>query len=160
MQDVIATAKDFAIAEMENFLRVFAFVPSNKLTWTPTPTAKSALRIAAHTALYPARFARMIEERKLPAHDSLSEWLAQRNAEEAALKSRSEIERVFRLGTGKVIDALDGLTREAIAKSLDSGLGWSVPMTRLMMLPGLHAMSHSAQIDYLQTCWGDQEVHF
>jgi len=43
---------------------------------------------------------------------------------------------------------------------LESGFGWSVPMTWLMNLPGRHAMSHGAQIDYLQTCWGDQEVHF
>jgi len=27
-----------------------------------------------------------------------------------------------------------------------------------MNLPGRIAMSYGAQIDYLQTCWGDQEV--
>ena len=102
----------------------------------------------------------MIRDRKLPAHDNLTEWLAQRDAEEAALTSRSEVERVFRLGTDEVLAALDSLTPEAIGASLDSGLGWSAPMTWLMNLPGRHAMSHAAQIDYLQTCWGDQEVHF
>ena len=35
-----------------------------------------------------------------------------------------------------------------------------MPMTFLMNLPGIHANAHAAQIDYLQTCWGDQEVHF
>ena len=33
-------------------------------------------------------------------------------------------------------------------------------MTFLMKLLGVHAFGHTAQIDYLQTCWGDQEVHF
>lgn len=144
---------------MEHFLKVFSFVPDQKLNWTPTPTAKSAIRIAAHTALYAERFARMIQDRKLAAVDNLEEWLAQRNAEEAAVTSRMEIEGFFRRGTEEVIAALDSLTPEDIEISLDSGQGWSMPMTFLMNLPGFHATLHAGQIDYLQTCWDDQEVH-
>ena len=139
---------------------VFSFVPDDKLTWTPTPTAKSAIRIAAHTALYAGRFARMIKDGKLPGSDNLAEWMAQRNAEEAAITSRTEMESIFRKGTDEVIAALDSLTPEVIGATLESGFGWSMPMTLLMNLPGLHAISHAAQIDYLQTCWDDQEVHF
>ena len=139
---------------------VFSFVPDDKLTWTPTPTAKSAIRIAAHIALYAGRFARMIKDGKLPASDNLTEWLAQRNAEEAAITCRTEIESIFRKGTDEVIVALDSLAPEAIGTSLDSGLGWSMPMTRVMNFPGWHATLHAGQIDYLQTCWGDLEVHF
>ena len=102
----------------------------------------------------------MIKDGKLPASDNLSEWLAQRNAEEAAITSRTAIESIFRKGTDEVIAALDSLTPETIGTSLDSGLGWSMPMTRLMNLPGWHATLHAGQIDYLQTCWDDQEVHF
>jgi len=160
MESLAASYKESAVRGMEHFLKVFSFVPDDKLTWTPTPTAKSAIRIAAHTALYAGRFARMINDRKLPSSDNLAEWLAQVNAEEAAITSRIEMESVFRKGTDEVIAALDSMTPEAIGTSLDSGLGWSMPMTFLMNLPGLHAMSHAAQIDYLQTCWDDQEVHF
>jgi hypothetical protein len=28
-----------------------------------------------------------------------------------------------------------------------------------MTIPAKHLYGHAAQIDYLQTCWGDQEVH-
>jgi hypothetical protein len=160
MDSLVASYKERAVQGMEHFLTVFSFVPDDKLTWTPTPTAKSAIRIAAHTALYAGRFAHMIQQRKLPAGDSLQEWLAQKNAEEAAITSRSQVENVFRKGTEEVVAALDGLTPEAVGGTLDSGLGWSVPMTDLMNMPSLHAMSHAAQIDYLQTCWDDQEVHF
>src|SRR5205807_8751548 len=99
---------------MEHFLMVFSFVPDDRLTWTPTPTAKSAIRIAAHTALYAGRFARMINDRKLPSQDNLPEWLAQRNAEEAGVTSRTEMESIFRKGTDEVIAALYSLTAEAI----------------------------------------------
>jgi len=160
MESLVASCKESAMQGMEEFLKTFSFVPDDKLTWTPTPTAKSAIRIAAHTALYAGRFARMIKDGKLPGSDNLPEWLAQRNAEEAAITSRTEVESIFRKGTDEVIAALDSVLPEAIGATLDSGFGWSMPMTFLMNLPGLHAMSHAAQIDYLQTCWGDQDVHF
>lgn len=159
MEDLVASCKKSAVDGMEMFLRNFSHVPDDKLTWTPTPTAKSAIRVAAHTALYASRFARMIRERKLPGGDNLTEWLAQVNAEETAVTSRTEMESIFRKGTEEVLAALDSLTPEAIATSLDSGQGWSMPMTVLMNLPGWHATLHTGQIDYLQTCWGDQEVY-
>src|SRR5437763_10080811 len=160
MESLVASCKESAVQGMEHFLKVFSFVPDDKLTWTPTPTAKSAIRIAAHTALYAGIFARMITDRKLPGSDTLPEWLAQRNAAEAAITSRTEMESIFRKGTAEVIAALDSLTPEAIGTSLESGLGWSMPMTFLMNLPGMHTTLHTGQIDYLQTCWDDQEVHF
>ena len=156
---LIQSCKKSAVDGMEWCLHALSFVPDDKLAWTPTPTAKSAIRIAAHTALYPARFARMIQFLELPKRDNLTEWLAQRNAEEEALTTREEVESAFRKGTEEVLVALDSVPAEAIGTSLDSGFGWSMPMTFLMKLPGVHALQHAAQIEYLQTCWGDLEVH-
>jgi DinB superfamily len=157
---LIASAKELASASMERFCKVFSFVPDDKLTWSPTPTAKSSIRIAAHTALYAAKFAHMINARKLPNIENIAERLAQRDATEVAITDRAEIEPIFRKGTNEVLAALDSLTPEDIELTLDSGFGWSVPMTWLMTLPGMHTHSHTAQIDYLQTCWDDQVVHF
>ena len=144
---------------MELFLRNFSKVPDDRLTWTPTPTAKSAIRIAAHTALHAGRFAQMIRDRALPKVENLDQWLAQRNAEEELLTSRAEVEAVFREGTAQVISALESLTPDEIESTLDSGQGWQMSMIWVMGLPGWHATLHTGQIDYLQTCWGDQEIY-
>jgi hypothetical protein len=160
MESLVASSKDSAVRGMEAFLKTFSFVPDDKLDWKATPTAKSAIRIAAHTALYAGRFARMINERKLPPSDNLQEWLAKVSAEEETVTNRNEMEVIFRKNTDQVLVALGTLTPEDVGLILDTGLGWTVPMTFLMNLPGIHALAHSAQIDYLQTCWGDQEVHF
>lgn len=144
---------------MDMFLRNFSHVPDDKLTWTPTPTAKSALRIGAHTALYAGRFARMITDRALPVPENLTEWLAQRNAEEIAITSREEVEAAFRKGTDEVLAALDTVTPEDVSTILDSGQGWTVSMSWLMNLPAWHATLHNGQIDFLQTCWDDQEIY-
>ena len=159
MDSFVEFCKQSAVEGMEWCLHALSFVPDDKLAWTPTPTSKSAIRIAAHTALYPAVFAGMIRDRKLPASDNLEAWLEKRNAAEVALATRGEIESVFRKGTEEVLVALDSVPQDAIGTSLDSGFGWSMPMTRLRRLPGIHALQHAAQIEYLQTCWDDQEVH-
>lgn len=157
--DPIETSKQRAVSSMEYFLRNFSHVPDDKLTWAPTPTAKSALRIAAHTALYAARFARMIRDRRLPIPDNLTQWLAERDAEEVAITRREDIEKVFRAGTAEVLEALDTLTPDEVEMVLDSGQGWTTSMKQLMGLPGFHAILHAGQIDFLQTCWDDQEVY-
>lgn len=157
--DLIESSKQRAVSCMEYFLRNFSHVPDEKLSWTPTPTAKSAIRIAAHTALYAGRFARMIRDRRQPAPENLTEWLAERDAEEVAITSREEVETIFREGTAEVLAALDTLTPEDLEMSLDSGQGWSMPMKQLIGLPGFHATLHAGQIDYLQTCWDDQRVY-
>jgi hypothetical protein len=157
--DLIESSKDRAVSCMEIFLRNFSHVPNDKLDWKPVPTAKSAMRVAAHTALYAGRFARMIRDRQLPVPENLSAWLAERDAEEVSIASREEVEKVFRAGTAEVLEALDTLKPEEVEMSLDSGQGWSMPMTFLMGLPAWHATLHTGQIDYLQTCWDDQQVY-
>jgi len=157
--DLIESAKKSALDNMEIFLRNFAKVPDDKLQWSPVPGAKTPMRIAAHTALYASRFAAMIRSRKLPQPENLEAWLAQREAEELALTDRQEMERVFRSGTAEAIAALDLLAPEEVASTLDSGQGFTMSMQFLMGLPGWHATLHTGQIDYLQTCWGDQQVY-
>lgn len=159
MEELVALAKKSAVQNMEIFLRNFSHVPDDKLNWTPVPTAKSALRVAAHTSLYAGRFAKMIRERKLPAVENLDQWLKERNEEECAIHSREDVERVFRAGTEEACAAMDTLTPEEVHSSLDSGQGWSMSMEFLINLPGWHATLHTGQIDYIQTCWDDQEVH-
>jgi hypothetical protein len=145
---------------MEHFLKTLSFVPEDKLNWTPAPTAKSAIRIAAHTTIYAATFAKMIRDRKLPQGDEIPAFVAKIQEAETELTDRVEIEGLFRKNTGEVLSALDMLTPEAADIVLDTSLGWTMPMSFLMKLPGIHAFSHAAQVDYLQTCWDDQEVHF
>ncbi len=157
--DLIEIAKQRATGGMEMFLRNFSYVPDDRLTWTPTPTYKSALRFAAHTGLYAGRFAQLIRDRRLPTPDDLPQWLAEREAEEVAITSREEMERVFHEGTTEVLAALDSLTPEEVEMNLVSAQGWSMPMKQLMNLPGWHATLHLGQIDYLQTCWDDQQVY-
>jgi uncharacterized damage-inducible protein DinB len=159
VEDLIASCKASAVQGMEYFLRNFSFVPDDKLMWTPTPTSKSALQIAAHTAVCTGNFARMMTDRKLPTGDEIPTFVAQMQTAEVTITSRAEMERIFRQNTEAVLAALDTLTPEAIETPLENGNGGTMSMTALMNLSGWHATLHAGQIDYLQTCWGDQEIY-
>jgi len=158
MNTAIELSKLTAVQGMDMFLRNFSYVPDDKLTWAPTPTSKSALRVAAHTAVANANFAEFIRNRKLPT-DDIPGFVARTKAAEEAITSKEEMERVFRENTQKVLDALDTLSDEDVEIMLDSGQGWEMSMKFLMRLAGWHATLHLGQIDYLQTCWDDQKIY-
>jgi hypothetical protein len=152
-------AKASAIQQMEIFLRNFSKVPDNMLNWSPTLTSKSALRIAAHTALDASRFAKMIREKQLPQPSNLDQWLAGKTEEERAITTREEVEAIFRSGTLEVIEAIDGLSQEDLDSTLEARQGGAFTMDYLIHLPGWHATVHLGQIDFLKTCWDDQTVY-
>ena len=148
MNPIIELSKLTAVQGMDMFLRNFSYVPDDKLNWSPTPTSKSALRVAAHTAVTNANFADFIRNRRLPTGDEIPDFVARTTAAEIAITSREEMERVFRENTQKVLDALDTLSDEDIEIVFESGMS----MKFLMRLAGWHATLHLGQIDYLQTC--------
>ena len=155
----IELCKNDAKNGKDMFLRNFAHVPDDRLNWTPTPTAKSALRVAAHTALYYSRFAEMIRNRATPKVENLEAWLEERASQEIELTTREAVIAAFESGLAQVNAALDGLSDDDVNLEIDSGQGWSMSMRFMMRLPGWHATLHMGQIDYLQTCWDDQEVY-
>jgi hypothetical protein len=157
--ELIESAKKQATDSVEIFLRNFSKVPVDRWNWSPAPTAKSALRIAAHTATYLHRFAAMIRDRQVPAVADLQAWLDQQEASERAVTSPAEVETIARSGLAEVLSALETLRAEDVDSELDSGQGWTMSMRFLVMLPSWHTAVHTGQIDYLQTCWGDQEIY-
>jgi hypothetical protein len=66
MAEIIRIAVESAINETEMFIRKFGYVPIERQNWSPTPTAKSAIRVASHVAFQSARFSRMIETKSMP----------------------------------------------------------------------------------------------
>lgn len=156
MEAMITACKERAMQAMDYFLNTLSFVPADRLTWSPTLTAKSALQIAAHCAGYSGSFASIIRAGKFPS--SIEEF---RDPIQSAIKSITTLEQaetMLRKGIADSVAALDTVSPEQIGATIDTPQG-KTPFTFFMDLPALHLNGHSAQIDYLQTCWDDQEVH-
>jgi len=156
MEDFIAICKERTTKAMDNFLRDLSFVPADKLTWKPTPTAKSALEIAAHCAGYSGRFASVIRAGKFPW--SVEEFLDPIQSAIKSITTLEQAETMLRKGIDDSLAALDTVKPEQVPSTIESPQG-QTPFKFFLTLPAMHLEKHGAQIDYLQTCWGDQEVH-
>ncbi|WP_348221011.1 DinB family protein [Capsulimonas sp.] len=143
---------------MDRFLNDLSFVPADKLTWRPTPTAKSALDIAAHCAGYSGAFASIISAGKFPSR--VEDFLDPIQAAIESITTLEQAETILRKGIADTIAALDTVTPEQVGAMIEAPALGSTPFNFFLTLPARHLENHGAQIDYLQTCWGDLEVHF
>jgi len=156
MEDFIAMCKERATNAMDRFLHDLSFVPADKLSWSPTPTAKSALDIAAHCAGYSGGFAAIISAGKFPY--SRDEFRGKVHSAIESIATLEQAETMLRKGIADTIAALDTVKPAQVGATIDAPHG-KVPFKFFLTLPALHLETHGAQIDYLQTCWGDLEVH-
>ncbi|MGC4042550.1 MAG: DinB family protein [Armatimonas sp.] len=157
MDDRITRCKERATQAMDYFLHTLSFIPADKLTWSPTPTAKSALQIAAHCAGYSGGFAAILKVGAFPA--SADEFLGPIESAINSIITVEQAETMLRKGIADTVAALDALTLEQVESFTATPQG-QTPFTFFMTIPAYHLEGHATQIDYLQTCWGDQEVHF
>lgn len=156
MEDFIAICKERTTDALDRFLHDLSFVPADKLTWRPTPTAKSALEIAAHCAGYSGRFAEIIRAGKFAW--SVEEFRAPILSAIESITTLDEAETMLRKNIAETIAALETVKPEQVGSTIESPQG-QTPFIFFLTLPAMHLETHDAQIDYLQTCWGDLEVH-
>ncbi|HLJ53794.1 MAG TPA: DinB family protein [Chthonomonadaceae bacterium] len=159
MEGMIEMSKQSAVRGMERFLKTFEAVPDDKVNWSPSPSAKTPLQIAAHAACTAGNFAVLFREGRFPAMD-IGQFMAHMKETESRVTTREQAVALFRANTDAAIAALEAITPGSLAATIDTPFGFSAPMSQFTMVPGMHAQAHAAQIDYLQTCWGDQEMHF
>lgn len=156
MENMIAMSKERATAALDYFLHTLSFVPADKITWSPTPTAKSAFQIAAHCAGYSGAFAGIIRAGKFPP---IEEFRNQVQSTIEGITTLEQAEAVLRKGIADTVAALDTVKPEQIGSIIEAPALGATPFTFFLTLPAFHLEGHATQIDYLQTCWGDQEVH-
>jgi len=156
--EIVAQAVSFAESGKTRLLHALESVPDDKLQWTPSATAKSPLRVAAHAALSNSAFASMLRGDPMP--DVPFETLMAKMVEaESAVGTRAEAVKLIEEQSAGAIVALNGLTQARIAEDVQTPFG-AMPITFIMLLVGRHMDDHAAQIDYMQTIWGDNEMHF
>lgn len=157
MEDMIASCKKRATTAMEMFLRNLSHVPADRMNWSPTPTAKCAFQIASHCAAYSGAFASIIRAGEFAL--SGEEFVASVDAKFRTIKSVEEAEAVLRQGIEETLAALDTVRSEQIDSTIETPIG-PTPFLFFMTIPANHLLIHTGQIDYLQTCWDDQQVYF
>src|SRR5947209_7830918 len=112
MDAIISAGKERTTSAMEWFLRSFSHVPDEKLGWSPCPTARSALQIAAHCAGFSGGFAGVIRAGAFPS--TAEEFLGPILARIASVTTREEAAAMLREGIAETLAALDAVQPEQI----------------------------------------------
>jgi hypothetical protein len=157
MGEMIGIAKQATEAGKQRILKALSFVPDEKLTWSPSETAKSALRVAAHAGVSNGMFASILSGQK-PSAGSMAEVFAAMDTAEKAITTREAAIKSVEESSSAIVAALDKMTPELVGSTVEMPFG-SFPMAFFMTLPGSHMDAHAAQIDYIQTIWGDLDPH-
>lgn len=155
--NILEQAIQYTEKNLNQFKHNFSFIPEDKLNWTPSPSAKSPLQILAHVAVSANYIADWIggKETKLTAE----QLGAKCDAEEKELISKSAAFSVLESATSNALATMKKLTANDLEKIVHTP--WmSAPLGMWVTLFWRHFDMHTGQIDYLQTCWNDQEFHF
>ena len=123
------------------------FIPADKLTWKPAPTANSALEIVNHITGVLIGFKPVLsggsfaEPQFSPATDVVSA--------KSLLNSAAH----------DYAEALRAIKPEDMGKTVDLGFG-DFPFPVAASMPVTDLMHHHGQIAYIQSLLGDTESHF
>ncbi|MCG9894592.1 MAG: DinB family protein [Fimbriimonadaceae bacterium] len=130
-------------------IATFSAVPEDRIDWSPSPTAKSALAIGSHCVDANRAIIEGIRGGEMPEGPN---WSFRLPDKQAVLDGLAETFAAYN-------EALDHATPELWAEVTETPGG---PSTRgeLADFLGWHLAEHAGQIEYLQTCWDDQESHY
>ena len=158
VSEMIAQSKQAAEIGKAKLLKIFELVPDDKLTWSPSPDARTAVQIVAHCGLANGAFATILRGEKLPLPADPAEASAMIRKGGRDVTSRETAVQMLESSTADVLAALDKVSAEMFGTSPDSPFG-PIPFPFWMGVPGDHMTGHAHQIEYIQTIWGDIQDH-
>ena len=143
----------------DRFLGQLAMVPEDRLNWSPSPSARTAVEIAHHVgqAIYNLHQTMMGNRYSVPTMELADQEF---RAAESLVQDREVVVRMITDNANAYDVWLDSLTYEM----LDS-LIWMpfdlghFPLEIVLGFPAMHTNSHIPQLEYLQTTYGDRVWH-
>ncbi len=155
IDDLISEADNHCSRFADQLLHTFSFVPDEKLHWTPSPSARSALHIVAHCGVANTMICRRLRNQPEEA-TTREEMMAKAKKRIEAIKTRQQAVELLQQSVEEVKESLRTLTQDSLDIIPQNPIR-PLPMLFWMFQPGNHMMGHAYQIDYLETIWGDME---
>jgi len=158
MEFIHNTKAEFLQAK-EGIVKALATTPDERINWAPSPTARTPIQQVAHAAaaigyitgtLGGSPFATPTTEE---ADRDFREW-------EQQFSTREQVLQLLDKNADAFIAWLEGVTPELLETSVPMpfNLGMA-PIRALIEAPAGHTRGHTAQIEYIQTIYGDQDWH-
>ena len=153
----ILESKQLFQMSIDRLKRILEKTPDDRLLWSPAPTARTPLAEVAHAAnsIHHLHAAMMGTRYETP---TMAEADAEFLAMEAGFTKRQEALALLDKNSKALLDWLDQLSDDSLSFTvpLPFGMG-EAPLGFMLIFPALHTNDHAAQMDYIQTCYGDRK---
>ena len=156
-EDSVSQAKAEFLRAKARLLVALDTTPDDKLNWSPSASARTPVELVAHAASAVALIQGTISGAPWP-YTSLTEADAAFRAADKPFKTRERATDHLAETSDKFIAWLDSLTPEQVGSTVQTIFG-SFPMSVAITLAADHMRGHTAQIEYIQTIWGDYDWH-
>lgn len=141
---------------IDRMKRVLETTPDDRLLWSPAPSARTPLALVAHSANSLKHILKMLNGTKY-ATPTRAEADEETRAFETTVTSRSQAHELLTANAAAMLAWFDGLTDADLAGTvpLPFDMG-DAPLAAMLMVPAWHTNDHTAQLEYIQTCYGDR----
>lgn len=159
LQERIEQAKAEFTHARHRLVKTLETTPDDRLNWSPSPTSRTPIQIAAHGAAAVGNMLGNMDGRTFAvpttaeADRGFREW-------EQQFTDRDQVIELLDKNTAEYFAWLDGLTEERMAQPMVLPFGFgSMPVLAGIPFMALHLMTHVAQMEYIQTIYGDHDWH-
>lgn len=135
--------------------RTFSAMPADRQAWKPMDTGRSALHQIAENAVINSWVAQVVRDRAVPPFDGEEYGKAC-----GALDTAGKALAALRSGTDSLVSAIESLPDSALDAQVQ--FPWdTAPSTfaEAMLVAYWNMTYHIGQINYIQTLYGDNEMH-
>lgn len=136
-----------------------ATTPKDLLTWSPSKTARSPLQVVAHIAIGGRDMLGNLTGNTFPI-ETTEEAEQFHRERDSKVESLEECTQMLDDLTRDYFSWLDGLTEKSLDEpmKLPFGMG-EMPVRMGITFMPFHVQWHTAQINYIQTIYGDHDWH-
>lgn len=141
---------------IDRIKRILEKTPDDRLLWSPAPTARTSLAQVVHAATSIKHLHSMMMGTRYPAR-TREEADAEFLALEKGITSREDAISMLDKNSAALLTWFDGLSEDQLSNlvPLPFDLG-EAPLQFMIIMPAWHTNDHAAQMDYIQTCYGDR----
>lgn len=159
MKDPIQSARAEFLQAKGGLLHALSNTPDDRLNWSPSPTARSPLHQVVHAARSIGNIHGFLDGKPFTVPTPAEADRGFREFENGITR-REEAISLLESHADAFIAFLDALEPERLGTMVTTPFGMGdVPTETAITFPAMHTRWHHAQIDYIQTIYGDQDWH-
>lgn len=158
MSEVVEQAKAEFNRAKNRIANGLKATPADKLNWSPSDSARTPLQLVAHAAMGTEGIGGMLQGKPMPS-TSIEEMDKGMRAAEKEFTSVEQVLGLLESTSSVYLAWLDTLTDEQIAEIAQLPFG-AMPMAAAITIPADHVRCHAAQLEYIQTIYGDYDWRF